>query len=163
MDAALSSLAQMTRDVGSAMSSATLARRQIWLAQTTLPVDVKKELISMPVQPGSVFHPDSQALLVKAQEAVGAREGVKRTFKTPRLERRATNTDVHVAGDVRNPGWVTHTRITVDKVRPGLSSITGDKVRPGLGTIRGKIHPSQWQTGRPNEDAPQGSKDPWGP
>ena len=70
MDTALSALAQMTRDVGSAMSSAILARRQIWLAQTALPEGVRAELINMPVLPAKVFHPDSQS--------VRAREGVKR-------------------------------------------------------------------------------------
>ena len=78
MDAALSALAQMTRDVGSAMSSATRAHRQIWLAQTALPEGVRAELINMPVLPAKVFHPDSQSVLVKAQESVRACEGVKR-------------------------------------------------------------------------------------
>ena len=49
MDTALSALAQMTVDVDSAMSSAILARRQIWLAQTALPEGVRAELINMPV------------------------------------------------------------------------------------------------------------------
>ncbi|CAL8253179.1 unnamed protein product [Boreogadus saida] len=70
MDTALSALAQMTRDVGSAMSSAILAHRQIWLAQTALPESVRAELINMPVLPAKVLHPDSQS--------VRARKGVKR-------------------------------------------------------------------------------------
>ena len=45
-----------------AMSSATLARRQIWLAQTALP-DAKRELINMAIQTGNVFHPNTQAIL----------------------------------------------------------------------------------------------------
>ena len=76
MDTALSALAQMTRDVGSAMSWAILARRQIWLAQTALPESVRAELINMPVLPAKVFHPDSQSVLDKAQESAHAREGV---------------------------------------------------------------------------------------
>ena len=64
-DAALSALAQTTRDVGLAMSSATLARRQIWLAQTALP-DAKRELVyvtlNMAIQTGNVFHPNTQAI-----------------------------------------------------------------------------------------------------
>ncbi|CAL8333798.1 unnamed protein product [Arctogadus glacialis] len=48
MDTALSALAQMTRDVGSAMSWAILARRQIWPAQAALPEGVRAELINMP-------------------------------------------------------------------------------------------------------------------
>lgn len=83
LDAALSALAQMTRDIGSAMSSATLARRQVWLAQTALPEVVKRELINMPVQPGNVFHPNSQATLDKAQESWRTRESVRWTFRRP--------------------------------------------------------------------------------
>ena len=49
MDTALSALAQMTRDVGSAISSAILARKQIWLAQIALLEGVRGELINMPV------------------------------------------------------------------------------------------------------------------
>ena len=78
MGKALSALAQMTSDVDSAMSSAILARRQIWLAQTALPEGVRAELINMPVLPAKVFHPDSQSVLVKAQDSVCAHESVKR-------------------------------------------------------------------------------------
>ncbi|XP_037637109.1 uncharacterized protein LOC119494940 [Sebastes umbrosus] len=53
IDAALSTHSQLTRDIGSAMSSAMMARRQIWLAQTTLPENIRKELTNMPVVPGA--------------------------------------------------------------------------------------------------------------
>ncbi|CAL8383491.1 unnamed protein product [Arctogadus glacialis] len=65
----MAQMSPMTRDVGSAMSPAILARRQIWLAQTALPEGVRAELINMPVLPAKVFHPDSQSVLVKAQES----------------------------------------------------------------------------------------------
>ncbi len=63
VDAALITHSQLTQDIGASMSSAILARRQIWLAQTSLLETIKKELTNMPVMPGRVFHPDSQSLL----------------------------------------------------------------------------------------------------
>ena len=47
VDSALITHSQLTRDVGAAMSSAVLARRQVWLAQTSLPKGVRKDLIKM--------------------------------------------------------------------------------------------------------------------
>lgn len=39
--------AKLTRDVGASMSLAMLAHRQIWLAQTSLPENMKKDLTNM--------------------------------------------------------------------------------------------------------------------
>lgn len=80
IDAALVTHAQLTRDMGAAMSSAMLARRQVWLAQTTLPETIRKELTNLPVVPGRVFHPDSQGLLDKAEKSRRTRDSVQRTF-----------------------------------------------------------------------------------
>ncbi len=71
------------------MSSAILSRRQIWLAQTSLPDTIRKELIYMPVTPGRVFHPDSQATLDKAEQARCRREPVQRTFGRSRITRQS--------------------------------------------------------------------------
>ena len=54
------------------------------------------------------------------------------------------NGPIHVSGDVRNPGLVTHARVSAGKVRPGL------------GTIRENVYPSQGQIGQPNAGAPPG-------
>ncbi len=43
VDTALITHSQLTRDIGASMSSAILARRQIWLAQTSLLETIKKE------------------------------------------------------------------------------------------------------------------------
>ena len=67
VDSALITHSQLTRDVGAAMSSAVLARRQVWLAQTSLPEGVRKDLIKMAVVPGKVFHPDSQGVFDSAE------------------------------------------------------------------------------------------------
>ncbi len=80
VDAALITHSQLTRDIGASMSSAILARRQIWLAQTSLPETIRKELTNMPVMPGRVFHPDSQSLLDTADQARHRKESVQRTF-----------------------------------------------------------------------------------
>ena len=68
VDSALSAHSQLTRGVGVAMSSAMMSRRQIWLAQTTLPENFKKGLTNMQVEQGSMFHPDSQNVLRKAEQ-----------------------------------------------------------------------------------------------
>ncbi|XDV17919.1 hypothetical protein PO909_023710 [Leuciscus waleckii] len=51
IDTALITNSQLTRDIGASMSSAILARRQIWLAQTSLPDAIRKDLTNMPVVP----------------------------------------------------------------------------------------------------------------
>ncbi len=89
VDAALATHAQLTRDIGASMSSAILSRRQIWLAQTSLPDTIRKELSYMPVTPGRVFHPDSQATLDKAEQARCRRESVQRTFGRSRITRQS--------------------------------------------------------------------------
>ncbi len=89
VDAALATHAQLTRDIGASMSSAILSRRQIWLAQTSLPDTIRKELSYMPVTPGRVFHPDSQATLDKAEQAHCRRESVQRTFGHSRITRQS--------------------------------------------------------------------------
>ena len=76
VDSALITHSQLTRDVGAAMSSAVLARRQVWLAQTSLPEGVRKDLIKMAV----VFHPDSQGVFDSAEQSQRTRESVRRTF-----------------------------------------------------------------------------------
>ena len=68
VDSALSAHSQLTRGVGAAMSSAMMSRRQIWLAQTTLPENIEKELTNMLVEQGSMFQPDSQNVLRKAEQ-----------------------------------------------------------------------------------------------
>ena len=88
----------------------SLTRRQIWLAQTALPEDVKREIINMErYSRGMCSKPDSQAILLKAQESVRAREGVKRAFhhSTARMAGRQ-RTHTHVFREIRNPGRVTH-------------------------------------------------------
>lgn len=64
----------------------TYSKRQIWLAQTSLPETIRKELTNFPVVPGRVFHTDSQYLLDTAISNIQARhrrESVQQTFGGP--------------------------------------------------------------------------------
>ncbi|KAK0151149.1 hypothetical protein N1851_007723 [Merluccius polli] len=83
IDSALVTHSQLTRDVGVVMSSAMMSRRQIWLAQTSLPENIRKELTHMPIVPARVFHPDSQGVLDKAEQSRRTRDCVRRTFSRP--------------------------------------------------------------------------------
>ncbi|CAL8287194.1 unnamed protein product [Gadus morhua 'NCC'] len=84
VEAALSAHAQLTRDVGDSMAAAVLCRRQVWLAQTSLPEAIRTELLNLPVTPGHVFHPETQTVLDRTERAVASREAVQRlvTFGT---------------------------------------------------------------------------------
>ncbi len=84
IEAALSAHSQLTRDSGAAMSSVTMARRPFWLAQMNLPENIKRELTNMPVEPGGVFHPDSQNDKDKQdKQSVRMQECVQRMFSCP--------------------------------------------------------------------------------
>ena len=80
VDSALVAHTQLTSDIGASMSSSMLARRQIWLAQTSLPENIRRDLTNMSVVPGNVFHPDFQSVLDKAEKSRRTRECVQRTF-----------------------------------------------------------------------------------
>lgn len=83
VDSALAAHSQLTRDVGDAMSSAVLCRRQIWLAQTSLPETIRSELMNLPVVPGHVFNSNSQEVLDKAERSIATREAVQRACHKP--------------------------------------------------------------------------------
>ena len=65
------------------MGSAMLCRRQVWLAQTSLPEPIKQELLNLPVAPGHVFHPGSQEVLDPAERTAASREAVRRLCRNP--------------------------------------------------------------------------------
>ena len=78
VEAALSAHSQLTRDVGDSMAAAVLCRRQVWLAQTSLPEAIRTELLNLPVAPGHAFHPESQAVFDRTECAAASREAVQR-------------------------------------------------------------------------------------
>ncbi len=83
IESALSAHSQLTGDMGETMSSAILWRRQVWLAQTSLPDAIKAELMNLPVMPGQVFHPGSQEVLEGAEQSITLRETIQRACRKP--------------------------------------------------------------------------------
>ena len=79
IDSTLVTHSQLTRDVGVVMSSAMMSRRQNWLAQTSLPENIRKELTNMPIVPARVFHHDFQGVLDKARQSHRTRDCVRHT------------------------------------------------------------------------------------
>lgn len=70
-DAALQAFALMTRDLGRVMSFLTQARRQVWLAQSTLTETCRRTLRSVPVEPGELF---GSAALEALERTIQARQ-----------------------------------------------------------------------------------------
>jgi hypothetical protein len=60
----------MTRELGRVMSSLTLARRQVWLAQSPLSEPCGRTLRTLPVVPGELFGPAAQQACPAAQQAL---------------------------------------------------------------------------------------------
>lgn len=67
-DASLQAFAFMTRELGRLMSSLTLARRQVWLAQSPLSEGCRKTLRTLPVIPGQMFGPAAQQALERSAQ-----------------------------------------------------------------------------------------------
>ena len=108
IDSSLVTHSQLTRDVGVVMSSAMMSRRQIWLTQTSLPEDIRKELTNIPIVPAGVFHPDSQGMLDKAEQSCRTRDCVRHTFSrtmAPRYGSRGLQHSNHPPGARQEPWW----------------------------------------------------------
>ena len=73
---ALTLQSQVVRDLGESLSTTVRARRHLWLRESSLPVAVRDQLISLPVEPGRVFNASSRALLESMGEARKARQKV---------------------------------------------------------------------------------------
>ncbi|XP_049437342.1 uncharacterized protein LOC125891834 [Epinephelus fuscoguttatus] len=65
-DASLQVFAFLTRELGRLMSTLTLARRQVWLAQSPLSEACRKTLRTLPVIPGQMFGPAAQQALERS-------------------------------------------------------------------------------------------------
>ena len=103
VDAALSAHAQLTRDIGAAMASAIVTRRQIWLPQTSLPDGIKRELTNMPVETGRVFHGESQNVLERAECSLRARDSVNQTFRRPMFNNNNNNNSFYLYSAFQGP------------------------------------------------------------
>jgi len=87
-DASLQTFAFMSRELGRLMSTVTLARRQVWLAQSSLSEGCRRTLRSLPVVPGHMFGPAAQQALEHSAQVDQARQrfaGLRRgPAQTPR-------------------------------------------------------------------------------
>lgn len=95
IDAALSAHSQLIHDVGSVMSLAMMTRRQVWLVHMTLPENIRKELTTLPVVPGRVFHTDSQSVLDEAEWFLRTRVCVQCTFSRTMVTRQRSVAQQH--------------------------------------------------------------------
>ena len=73
-DTSLQAFAFMTRELGRLMASLTLARRQVWLAQSPLSEPCRRTLRTLPVVPGELFGPAAQQALDRGIQANQTRQ-----------------------------------------------------------------------------------------
>lgn len=89
-DAALQAFALMTRELGRVMSCLILARRQVWLAQSSLSEASRRTLRSVPVEPGQMFGSAALDALERTVQARQTRQhlsGLSRSMGPPPPQR----------------------------------------------------------------------------
>lgn len=87
-EASLQAFAFMSRELGRLMASLTLARRQIWLAQSPLSEPCRRALRSLPVVPGQLFGAAAQQALERTLQVTQARQQFASLNRAPaRLQR----------------------------------------------------------------------------
>lgn len=120
-DAALQAFALMTRELGRLMSFLVQARRQVWLAQSTLTETCRRTLRGVPVEPGEMFGSAALEALERTIQARQTRQQLsglsrvvppssqhsRRPSVGPRVQPRDRFGDGHCPPDVRQrPGRV---------------------------------------------------------
>lgn len=83
-EAALQAFAYSSRELGRLMSYLTIARRQIWLAQSPLAEADRRVLRSLPVLPGELFGQAAQQALDRSAQVVQARQqyaGLRQVYR----------------------------------------------------------------------------------
>ncbi|XP_037627453.1 uncharacterized protein LOC119489291 [Sebastes umbrosus] len=73
-DASLQAFGLITRELGRLMSTLTLTRRQVWLAQSPLSEPGRRALRTLPVVPGELFGPAAQQALERGIQANQTRQ-----------------------------------------------------------------------------------------
>ena len=73
-DISLRTFAYMSRELGRLMSTLTIARRQVWLAQAPLSSRSRQSLLKLPVVPGSLFGPAAEEALDRGVQARKSRK-----------------------------------------------------------------------------------------
>lgn len=87
-DASLQAFAYMSRELGRLMATLTIARRQVWLAQSPLSESCRGALRTLPVVPGQIFGPAAQQTLERAVEANKSRRQFAELHRAPRPQPR---------------------------------------------------------------------------
>ena len=87
-DASLQTFAYMTRELGRLMSTVTLARRQVWLAQSPLSEVCRRTLRSLPVVPGQTFGPTALQALERSVQVGQASQQFASLRRAPLLHSR---------------------------------------------------------------------------
>ncbi|XP_074470437.1 uncharacterized protein LOC141754903 [Sebastes fasciatus] len=75
-DASLQAFGLITRELGRLLSTLTLTRRQVWLAQSPLSEPGRRALRTLPVVPGELFGPAAQQALERGIQANQTRQQV---------------------------------------------------------------------------------------
>ena len=101
-EASLRAFAYMSRELGRVMSSLTLARCQIWLAQSPLSEPSRKVLCSLPVVPGQLFGPAVQQALERSLLVTQVRQQFAGLRHTP-VQRQRPYPGTHRAQVIPQP------------------------------------------------------------
>lgn len=83
LDASLQTFALMSRELGRLLSTLTLARRQVWLAQSPLTEPCRRTLRSLPVVPGELFGAAATDALERTAEATRTRHQLVGLHRRP--------------------------------------------------------------------------------
>ena len=87
-EASLQAFAYMSRELGRLMSSLTLARRQVWLAQSPLSEASRRALRTLPVVRGQLFGVAAQQALERTLQVIQARQQFASLRRAPPRSRR---------------------------------------------------------------------------
>lgn len=83
LDASLQTFALMSRELGRLLSTLTLARRQVWLAQSPLTEPCRRTLRNVPVVPGELFGAAATDALERTVQANRTRDQLVALHRRP--------------------------------------------------------------------------------
>lgn len=101
LDASLQTFALMSRELGRLLSTLSVARRQVWLAQSPLTESCRRTLRNLPVVPGELFGAAAADALERTAQASRTRQQLIGLHRRPAPPRGAS---VSHRGAPRGPG-----------------------------------------------------------
>lgn len=143
-DASLQAFAYMSRELGRLMAYLTLARRQIWLAQSPLAEADRRVLRSLQVRPGELFGQAAQQALDRSAQVVQARQQFASLRRVSQPRHRAPTSRGQASEPSSRPVTRQETQRTETFRRPTTSRSRG----PAHGTQAEIRRPSRDQRGR---------------